>query len=80
MMNLSGKEIKVRKVGNSEGVILPKELINGNKSYRIYSDEEGILTLIPNRKSVFDNPNFDKKDFVIPSEEGPTILESELNN
>lgn len=80
MMNLSGKEIKVRKVGNSEGIILPKELIAGNKSYRIYSDEEGILTLIPNRKSVFDDPNFSKKDFAIPSDEGPTILESELNN
>ncbi|WP_334329782.1 AbrB/MazE/SpoVT family DNA-binding domain-containing protein [Companilactobacillus sp. HBUAS59699] len=80
MMDLSGKEVKVRKIGNSEGVILPKELISNNKSYRIYSDEDGILTLIPNRKSVFDNPNFDKKDFAIPSDDGPTIMESELND
>lgn len=69
MKNLSGEEVQVLQIGNSKGIIIPTKFISENKSYRIYSDEDGILTLIPNRKSVFDNPNFDKKDFEIPIDE-----------
>lgn len=52
---------KVRQVGDSKDLPIPKNIVADAKEYSIYQGRDGIIVFVPESLNPFRDPNWDKK-------------------
>lgn len=53
--------VKIRKVGSSNVLTVPKSIKASDQEYNVYSGRNGAIVYLPKRKNPFEDPEFVKQ-------------------